>query len=479
MKHLKHLKFLFTALLLLCSGYATAYDFSVDGIRYQVYGSSAWVVRQLYGGYAVHIPDEVTYLGETYKVKGINDNAFEDNTDIVYVSIKGGVEIGDCAFAGCSKLENVEISEGCTTIGGGAFSGCKITHVEIPSSVEVIGDGAFNACYSLKNVTFGSDSRLKTIGASAFYQCNISRINIPQSVTSIGYQAFYGCRNLSQVHITDMAAWCNIDFDHSSGWLDFTSNPLTIAQNLYLNGNLVTNLVIPDGVKIIKDIAFSNATRIVSVEVPASVDYFGSSAFEGCTNLKEVYITDLADWCNNTIDNTYVIDEKVVTANPLIYGAKLYVNGKWQVALEIPKGVTHINDFVFYGTSFPSVTIPSTVAYIGRNSFGSDNKKFINLANTRIKLNAASSEYYVPEAKRIYVSSYDIHQYGIEYPRLSSMMEVDGVKYVITNTTDRICEVIDSRYDETAANIVVDSVVMYRNIAFVLQKRFYQIGSFE
>ena len=75
---MKHLKHLFTALLLLCATAATAYDFYVGGIHYNITSSTDKTVAVTYG-YAdysnanychgnVVIPESVTYNGITYRV---------------------------------------------------------------------------------------------------------------------------------------------------------------------------------------------------------------------------------------------------------------------------------------------------------------------------------------------------------------------------------------------------------------------------
>jgi len=130
-----------------------------------------------------------------------------------------------------------------------------------------------------------------SIGWYAFYNCtSLKSIEMPDSVTSIGDGAFGGCTSLARVNISDLAAWCNISFGNSY------SNPLCCANNLYLNGELVTELVIPEGVTEIKDYVFYNCTSLKSVEIPDSVTSIGRSAFEDCTSLTSIIFDDTSDW---------------------------------------------------------------------------------------------------------------------------------------------------------------------------------------
>ena len=50
-------------------------------------------------------------------------------------------------------IKSVEIKDGVTSIGAGAFNKCvNITSVSIPASVTSIGQGAFYCCYELMYV---------------------------------------------------------------------------------------------------------------------------------------------------------------------------------------------------------------------------------------------------------------------------------------------------------------------------------------
>ena len=102
----------------------------------------------------------------------------------------------------------------------------------------------------------GTAYSVTNIGERAFDGCwGLTSVTIPNSVTSIGWAAFFDCQFLTSVHISDIAAWCNIDFkDAYPNTLH--SNPLLYAEHLYLNGEEVKDLVIPNSVTSIGSHAF-------------------------------------------------------------------------------------------------------------------------------------------------------------------------------------------------------------------------------
>jgi len=59
---------------------------------------------------------------------------------------------------------------------------------------------------------------------------------------------------------------------------------------LHINNELVTSLVIPDGVTNIGSSAFQNCSNLTSVTIPNSVTNIGASAFSGCSKLESITI---------------------------------------------------------------------------------------------------------------------------------------------------------------------------------------------
>ena len=244
------------------------------------------------GNYAFEYCEELTSVTIPDTVTSIGESAFTGCSGLTGVTIPDTVtSIGEYAFAGCSGLTSVAIPDSVTSIDRGTFAGCSgLTSVAIPDTVTSIGKKAFFGCTGLTSVTI-PDS-VTSIGYEAFKDCTgLTSVTIPDSVISIGDDAFYRCDVLTSVYITDIAAWCNIDFFSSTANPLF-NNSLILPHNLYLNDELVTDLVIPDGVTSIDDYAFYGCTSITSVTIPDSVTSIDNEAFRNCTGLTSVTIPD-------------------------------------------------------------------------------------------------------------------------------------------------------------------------------------------
>ena len=277
----------------------------------------------------------------------------EGKTDTSYAIPDSVTRIGDSAFCGCSSLTSITIPDGVTSIGNYAFEHCSsLTSVAIPDSVTSIGWYTFSDCSSLTSIT------------------------IPESVTSINWGAFYNCDSLTSVYISDIADWCGISFD---------SNPLWCGANLYLNGKLVTNLVIPAGVTSIGYGTFMYCGSLTSIAIPNSVTSIGVYAFKGCSGLTSVTIgnsvTSIDDSAFNGCDKlTQINVDKVNTVYSSVNGVLFnkdktelirYPKGKADTSYVILSGVTSIGDYAFFEcSSLTSVTIPDSVTSIGDGAFG-------------------------------------------------------------------------------------------------------------
>ena len=286
-------------------------------------------------------------------VTSIGNFAFTDCTALASVTIPNSVtSIGERAFFNCNSLISVSIPNSVISIGNSAFYRCSnLTSVTIPNSITSIGSGAFAGCSGLTSVTIPNS--ITSIGNYTFDDCSaLTSVTIPNSVTRIGESAFYGCTGLKKVNTTDISAWCRISFDGIS------SNPLSYAKHLYINGVAVNSLVIPNNINVIGKYVFYNCTGLTSVTIPNSVTRIGESAFRGCSGLTSIVVEN----GNTVYDNRNNCDAIIETAtNTLIVGCQNTI---------IPNSVTCIGKEAFYNCSgLTSVIIPNSVASIGENAF--------------------------------------------------------------------------------------------------------------
>lgn len=99
---------------------------------------------------------------------------------------------------------------------------------------------------------------------------------------SIGYQAFYQCTGLTSVHIDNLNAWCKIKFNN------FRSNPICYAHKLYLNGELIKDLGVPNDIEKIQENAFYGCDSLTSVTIPTNITSIGEYAFYECSNIMNI-----------------------------------------------------------------------------------------------------------------------------------------------------------------------------------------------
>lgn len=144
---------------------------------------------------------------------------------------------------------------------------------------------------------------------------------------------------------------------------EYNGEPIThIGYGAFEDCTNLTSIVISENITHINEQAFLNCKNITNITISDSVISIGWGAFEGCTSLASVHISDVKKWCEIDFDNN--------TSNPMYYAENFYLNGKLVNSIIIPDTVTSIKDYTFYNCkNLNSVRIPNSVTSIGDDSF--------------------------------------------------------------------------------------------------------------
>ena len=255
------------------------------------------------------LPEALTSMG---------DNCFDGCKALQDIDIPNSVTtIGSYCFNGCNSLQTMAVPEGITTIEVGTFMHCEnMQTVQLPSTLTAIDNWAFQDCYALKSMEIPAD--VTTLGNAVFYNCTalanvvfkgtaltslplstfqstgLTAINVPEGVTTIGNSCFNECVSLKTVSmpttltaITGTECFFNCNALES---IDLSKTKMTeILPGLFNFLEKLSSVKLPATLTTIGRYAFGH-TAIVTVDLPASLQYINKSAFNNCSQLREIYV---------------------------------------------------------------------------------------------------------------------------------------------------------------------------------------------
>lgn len=173
--------------------------------------------------YVLNTDETSDYFNVPYKVIRIGNDAFENDLNLVGITIPDNVyDIGQEAFNGCKNLPEINLPESITNIGERAFANCyALTYFVVPPQVTRLNAGVLQDCRGLYSIRMhdnieelgkyslmdcrhlraferSENWRLKVIDDYALKNCiELEVINIPEGVTKIGKEAMYYCQKLN------------------------------------------------------------------------------------------------------------------------------------------------------------------------------------------------------------------------------------------------------------------------------------------
>lgn len=198
----------------------------------------------------------------------------------------------------------------------------------------------------------------------SFKNCKaLEKIVLYNSFTSVDRWIFEGCNKINKVYYNGtLDDWLNITFG------DEQANPCWNGADLYINNELLTDLVIPEGIEIIHAGAFHGCTSITSVSLPSTLKQVDEMAFYNCTNItKTSFSGNLFQWCSIVFSNDFY---HIVDSNPCFYSKNLFIEGEEvKGAIVIPEGIVKLYSTFCNLEGITEVTFPSTLKNIYDGTF--------------------------------------------------------------------------------------------------------------
>ncbi|MCR4853968.1 MAG: leucine-rich repeat domain-containing protein [Prevotella sp.] len=217
-----------------------------------------------------------------------------------------------------------------------------------------------------EEVTYeGKTYKVTAIGERAFMACiNLGYVSIPRTINRIGDDAFREA-TINILNINDLAAWCGIDF------AGYYSNPLGGAGSLIADGSTVTDLVIPEGVTSISNLAFQGCKAFKGVTLPSTLKSIGEQAFRDFTSMESIYMPyGLTSIGHSAFSGCTSLGAVNIPNSITSIPPDCFRDCTSLAAVTIPNSVTEIGNQVFYDCpKLSEITLPSSVTSIGRDAF--------------------------------------------------------------------------------------------------------------
>ena len=216
-------------------------------------------------------------------------------------------KIGDGAFIGCGRLETLSFPSTMKSIDWSVFCGkyenyygectCdSIRRIDIKDFSTWLNSDRFGAAnnfyeghvcaYNAKLYIDGKKMADEVVIPEGVTELKshlfdgdtqITSIKFPSTLVKVAEDAFTQCYSLQNIKIDDLNDWLQIDFGGS-----FCPWYAEERLKLYVKGELLTHVVLPESLTELKPYVFSSLKQIQRVDFPENLEKIGKSAFSSC-----------------------------------------------------------------------------------------------------------------------------------------------------------------------------------------------------
>ncbi|MCI8408732.1 MAG: leucine-rich repeat domain-containing protein, partial [Lachnospiraceae bacterium] len=234
----------------------------------------------------------------------LGGKAFENCTNLTTINLPSTISKVEGKFwwygpfNGCTGLQKVTFAEGTTTIPNHIFSGLDFftsSNFNIPATVTTIGESAFGGLTKMDNIVLPEG--LESIGQGAFEGCSsLTSITFPKTITTLGSNSFRTCNGLTEVTLpksltkVDTNGYSEGPFEKCENLTKvvFEEDMETIPAYILNGASSVKEISIPETVTAIGEASFGQLTQLKTVTLPKKLESIGRNAFDGCSSLASI-----------------------------------------------------------------------------------------------------------------------------------------------------------------------------------------------
>lgn len=247
-------------------------------------------------------------------IRRIEADAFAGLTRLGEVELPESLtHIGDRAFAGCENLAFLFLPSSLTHIGAAAFRGCGFAEIDLPDGLETLGPGVCEGCGALLCAVLPKN--LPRLPERAFAGCEkLEAVYWPNSLREIGDSAFFGCRLLHRAGVSVQRRTRTTTTGYISELVDDFPQELTtlgesafagceelsriwllppgllhVGQEVFAESGL-RRMKVPQSLKRLPKGFFRDCTQLEIVKLPQGLEEIEACVFEGCTALRVLEI---------------------------------------------------------------------------------------------------------------------------------------------------------------------------------------------